>query len=104
MKIINLTPHEVIICGKKIPATTPPARVEEKIYTVAEIDYENIQIPIIEKSFGGIQNLPPQKEGTVYIVSLLVAQAANREDVFAIGESIRDGKGNIVGAKSLGVV
>lgn len=104
MKIINLTPHEVIIRGKKIPPTTPHARVEEKIYTVAGIDYEDIQIPIIEKSFGDIQNLPPQEDGTVYIVALVVAQAAKREDVLAIGESIRDEKGNIVGAKSLCVI
>jgi len=104
VKVVNLTPHAIVIDGVgEIPPTPPPARCEEKIETVGHIFVNGTAVPIIRKTLGNIQNLPPPHEGTIYIVSLPVAQAVSqaRKDVFAIGESVRNEKGQIVGAKSI---
>ncbi|MDD3840099.1 MAG: hypothetical protein PHP06_05940 [Clostridia bacterium] len=124
VKVINLTPHEIIINGKIFPPSGQIARVEEKIEIVRTISVDGTKIPIIKKTFGNVQNLPdpicvcgapPDQEGhkynndhfsdpVIFVVSLLVAQAANRSDVLAIGETIRNEKGQVTGAKSLAVV
>jgi len=46
----------------------------------------------------------PVGYNTYYIVSLPVAQAARRSDILAVGETVRDDKGQVIGAKSLAVV
>jgi hypothetical protein len=101
MRIVNLTPHPVTLLGVEIPPSGTIARVAEEIEVVRYIDWEGKKLPVIRKRLGEVQGLPPPQPDTVYIVSLLVAQAAMRADVLAIGESVRDAKGNIVGAVSL---
>ncbi len=106
MKIVNLTPHELnFVMGDgaeiKIPPSGMVARVEETSKNVGSVN----GIPIIKKTFGQIEGLPEPQENTIYVVSLLTAQAVrDRSDVFVIGESIRNEKGQVVGAKSLAVV
>jgi hypothetical protein len=110
-KIINLTPHPINIVGLgEIKPSGKPARLEERTemvgsITVTATENPNIKsavvIPLIRKVFGKITDLPEPQYETIFLVSLPVAQAAHRSDVLAIGESIRDVKGNIVGAKSL---
>lgn len=102
-KIINLTPHEINIMGEKtmnIPPSGQIARVAEKTEIMGDVN----SIPIIHKTFGAIEGLPESQPDTIYIVSLLVAQATNRTDVLTIGETVRNDKGQVVGAKSLAVV
>jgi hypothetical protein len=58
----------------------------------------NIQRP----TFGNIVGLPEPKDGTVYIVSAMVREAArDRIDVFSPGSLIRDDAGNVVGCDGL---
>ena len=103
-KIINLTPHELsFVLGDaeiKIPPSGQVARMTEKTEIIGDVD----GIPIIRKKFGEVEGLPEPRENTFYIASLLAAQAAKRADVLAIGETVRNGKGQIVGAKSLAMV
>lgn len=124
-RIVNLTPHEININGEIFPPSGQVARVEEKTEIVRSISVDGIKVPIIKKIFGKVQNLPEPtccicgapacKEGhkynndhfaeeTIFVVSLLVAQAVSRSDVLAIGETVRNDKGQVVGAKSLAVV
>lgn len=119
-KIINLTPHEINIGDKTIPSSGV-VRVSEQI----EVYFHLGDIPVIKKTFGEVENLLPQEEDTYYVVSLIVAQAISkknqeiktmdatlyelqqkglREDILTIGETIRDDKGQVVGARSLAVV
>ena len=100
-KIVNLTPHEITICGLVIPPSGIIARLSEETKIMRTIIVNEVEIPIIAKFYGKIVDLPEPEVDTVFVVSLLVAQQAQRGDVFAIGESIRNGKGQIVGAKSL---
>jgi len=104
-KIVNLTPHAINIRTDReieIPPSGIIARCEEKTEAVDNIEYQNSVIPVIQKRLGCVTNLPPPEEGTVYIVSMAVAQACpERKDVLTIGEPIRDEKGRIIGASSL---
>lgn len=113
-KIVNLTPHPIHIVGLgEIKPDGKPARLEERTELVGSITVhatENpnaktaVIVPLIQKKMGRIIDLPEPQDETLFVVSLPVAQAAHRSDVLAIGESIRDEKGNIIGAKSLAVV
>lgn len=77
------------------------ARVSVKTATVGKID----GIPVTKSVYGEVMDLPEPEEGTIYIVSALVAgRVPEREDVFIPNESIRDEKGRIVGCKSIGHV
>ncbi len=105
IKIVNLTPHELsFVVGDnetRIPTSGIIARVSEKIEIVGNVN----GIPIIKKTFGEVEGLPPAVKDTVFVVSLLTAQAASeRKDVFVVGETIRNEKGQVVAAKSLAVV
>ena len=112
-KIINLTPHPINLIGLgEIKPGGKPARLEETTEIIGSVIVDSTEnpnsktevvIPLIKKVMGRITDLPEPQYETIFIVSLPVAQAAHRSDVLAIGESIRDGKGNIVGAKSLAV-
>ena len=117
--IKNLTPHVINLRGDfgKELIVEPSgiiARCEERIepceaivlrhainYERNERGNEFLNVPMIKKSLGEIKDLPEPIEGTIYITSLPVAQKAQRKDVFAIGESIRNEKGEVIGCKSL---
>ena len=102
-KIINLTPHEINIVGEQtinIPPSGQIARVVEKIGNIGDVN----GIPLIHKTFGKVEGLPEPQTDTIFIVSLLVAQATHRTDILAIGETVRNEKGQVVGAKSFAMV
>lgn len=100
MNIINCTPHEVnIVNGPTIPPSGIIARVTATTVTIGEVD----GIPVTTTAFGQVENLPEPEEGTIYIVSSLVAQRCrDRNDVFIPNESVRDENGRIIGCRSLG--
>jgi hypothetical protein len=105
MDFVNCTPHAVALFrpdGESVtlPAAASPARCAQTTYVVGEV----AGFPIHRVSFGAVDNLPPQADGTVYIASLLVVQAARaagRADVFAVADTVRDDAGRIVGARAL---
>ena len=108
-KLENLTPHaiNIVVEGKeiKIAPNGKVARCSEHIEKIDELEYDDgFRIPVVEKMLGEVEDLPEPDDGKIFIVSLAVAQAANRKDVLAIGEIIRDGKGQVIGAKSLSLV
>jgi len=89
-----------VICTLTIPKSGEIARVEETVEVINNIN----GIPIVHKTFGEVIGLPEPQDNNVFIVSLLVAQAVTGEerlDVLVIGDSVRNGKGQIIGAKSL---
>jgi len=107
MEIINLTPHSVTICDESgavirtIAPTAPPARVASTSSVVDVID----GIPVTMTTFGEVDNLPEPQSDTIYIVSLLVQQAVQRNDVYrpdtGPNSVVRDEAGHIVGVKAL---
>ena len=107
MKVTNLTPHSISFInedGTQILVVEPSgevARVSVRTETVGKIN----GIPVTTSVFGEVENLPDPQDGTIYIVSSLVAQRCHdRDDVFIPNESVRDDKGRIIGCRSLGTI
>ncbi len=102
--IINMTPHDVVIVNKDghVLRTYPSAgqiRLSSKTVIVADID----GIPLSRTEYGSTE-LPEYRDGTYYIVSQLVKSAyPDRKDLLIPAELVRDEKGVIIGAMSLGI-
>lgn len=102
-RIKNMTPHELAFIKEdgsilRLPPEKTPARVTVDTVIVGDID----GIPVTRSAFGEIENLPEKEEGTILIVSSIVAQRArDRDDVFVPNQSVRDDSGKIVGCRSL---
>ena len=103
MTILNYTPHTVNIVnsgGEKIQDFPPmgEARCRQTTKVIGNIT----GIPITSATFGEVEGLPKEVEGTYYIVSRLIRQALpNRKDLLVPNELVRDEKGKIIGCKSL---
>ena len=109
INIVNLTPHEITLVTDKGNLNVAPsgelARVSSKTKEIGHIYVTKfgIRIPLTSTVYGEVEGLPDPKEGTIYVVSGLVAgRVPERADVFIPNESVRDGKGRIIGCKSLG--
>ena len=106
MKIINLTPHDISLMrnGQVVeifPASRMPARVSVATEIVGEINGFEVRRNV----YGQVVNLPERVEGTVYIVSALVAQAAkDRDDIFVTDGAVRDADGRIIGCTGFAVI
>lgn len=107
MKVINLTPHDVVVrledgSERVFPATGETARVK----TISKDAGEVMGVPLVTQSYDEIQGLPEPEEGTLYLVSLVVRQAAReqgRTDIISPDTSpqgaIRDEQGRIVAVR-----
>ena len=105
MNLINLTPHVVNVQDAEgimsIQPTTPPARVQtsnQVLYTIEQ------DIPVSRVAYGETENLPQPTENTLFIVSMVVAQAnRHRSDLICPDSSpagaIRNAEGQIVAVK-----
>ena len=111
VKFVNLTPDEIAIIQEGlciyIPASGALAHCEQETRKCAPIiTEEGISIPCEINSYGEIEGLPDRKEGTWYITSALVAQAAwalGRTDVLCPLQAVRDSEGRIIGTTGLAV-
>jgi hypothetical protein len=128
--LVNLTPHAVVLLvedrrGQVIgtlgygrdkverwfrPVIEIPsqgvARVKTVTIVVGEIKVENEHFPITKTSFTKPENLPTPDGKTLFITSLITAQAAKAagrttEDLLVVGETVRDAEGRILGCVSL---
>lgn len=96
-KIINLTPHELNIVGLEPIPSSGSVRVAETSHVIDEIN----GIDIIVKQFGTVEGMPEPQPDTVFVVSLMVAQQLTyRDDVLTVGETVRNGVGQVIGAKN----
>lgn len=98
MKVINLTPHAVVITdGPTFEPSGTVARV-----SVSQVDDGVIAgVPVKKQTFGDIIDLPAPAPDTVYIVSAIVlaaAKEAGRTDCVApdTSNAVRDEQGHIV--------
>jgi len=104
MKFLNLTPHPLTILSGDvatlIPVSGPAPRLaveRESLGTLGEF-------PIVRSTMGAPTGLPESEEGTILIVSALVAEhpsVASRQDLAYPGEAVRDADGKITGARGL---
>lgn len=101
MRIVNCTPHDINVVredGEIVTFTRSeaPARCTVERVQVWEID----GIPLFRSEFGAVENLPEPKDGTRFIVSRVVAEAAReRHDLLIPDDTVRDEAGRIVGCR-----
>lgn len=105
-KIVNLTPHSINLLVDDKEIVIPPsgtiARAETERRQIDTIKIDGANISINKTVFGDVVGLPDPKPDTIFVVSMLVAQAVpHRDDVFIVDDTVRDDKGRIVGAKAL---
>lgn len=106
VKMVNLTPHAVTFYADngervKVVKTIPSsgvARAEQTREPLGDIN----GIPVSRTAYGKVTGLPDPQDGTVYIVSVLTAQAARgRDDLYIVDDLVRDDAGQILGCKAL---
>ena len=123
MKMINLTPHKIVFRGEYDPlpgrASTleiePSGQIARVSMEYAEAEQIHVEdgsffgaeggvhakiehVDTVRVSYGEIEGLPEPADGTIYIVSAIVAQAAMRADVLSPDTgptAIRDENGQI---------
>ena len=112
VKLINKTPHVLNLImedGTKIslePVLPTPRVSSSSVKTAAYVitDSDGAEHIVVREalSFGEIVDLPEEKEGTIYIVSMLVASRANnRSDLVSPGRQIRNEAGQVIGCLGL---
>ena len=97
--IINLTPHEITLCGQKLPSSGV-ARVATATQQVDEIN----GIPVNRLTFGQVTGLPEERKDTIYIVSRIVAEAVKgqrNDDIYIVDKTVRNEQGQIIGCEAL---
>ncbi|MBY6277852.1 MAG: hypothetical protein CWE10_16985 [Symbiobacterium thermophilum] len=106
MRLVNLTPHPVtLIVGDQtltIPPEPTPARCSETRTVVGSVEVDGLEVPVTRVGFGQVQGLPAPREGVLYVVSRMVAEACrDRADLVIPDDLVRDAEGRIIGARSL---
>lgn len=114
MELLNLTPHPINFLAQGInlpPSGLPTPRVATSSQVVGHIYVDGKKVDLIDTQFGEVQNLPEAsfKKGepeTMYVVSRLVIQAAQRQGLetghlVSPGTLIRNEKGEIIGCQNL---
>lgn len=106
MNLVNLTPHAINLHGNDDNVITiqpcgEVARLSVTRETRSPVVAAGVTLPVCRPTLGEIKGLPDPRDGVLYVVSALVAEAAKRQDVMSPGELIRDADGVIVGANGL---
>ena len=109
--LINLTPHNINIIREDgrlilaLPRSGRVARCDEEVEDLGTLMVDGVEIPIIRKSLGKVENLPEPQARVFYIVSLAVAKAVpERDDLLVPGQAVRDEQGRIIGTSALAKV
>jgi len=109
MKIINLTPHALNFMpegpGGPVVTIEPSglvARCSVNRVQVDTVSLDGVTVPVNKTEFGDVTGLPEPQPDTVFVVSVMVAEAVpERTDVFIVDDTVRDKDGRIIGAKAL---
>lgn len=83
-RILNYTPHPVVIAGEEYPSVgTARVAVEERI-----VNRDDMPVPVVEETFGEIVGLPYFRDvDEIVIVSRVVADAMKRQIAAWKGDS-----------------
>lgn len=105
-KIINATPHAINIMdnGNNVIQTLEPSGICPRCSVERETVNSINGIPVNRSVFGDVVGLPDYKEGTIYIVSRVVAEAAKRPDLYIVDDAVRDDAGRIIGCRALATI
>ena len=103
-KFVNLTPHTIneVVSGMAFEPSGTIARVAVEYMPAGEA----AGVPLFEAVYGEVEGLPAPEADTIYIVSGAVKAApgiADREDVVAPGDLVRNEAGQPIGCRGFKV-
>ncbi len=106
MRIRNLTPHRLNLISPDGESDFDPdglcPRVAMSFVQSGTIDIDGVAIPTGRTEPGEIVDLPDEEEGTLLVVSRVVAAAApDRADLVFPDDLVRDDAGRVIGARRL---
>lgn len=119
MKLVNLTPHDIVFYGRddsllggtlRLGAQpvkiVPPSGVVCRVTSTEGVTGMTVHgVPVCDKRFSYISGLPEPETGTLYVVSAIVAiyaaQYLDRTDLVTVNELVRNSKGAVMGCCSL---
>ncbi len=82
-RLVNLTPHEIVINRGGLHITIPPERHPVRVKHDWKYDGTLGGIDVVETSHNNLENVPLPEDGTVFIVSTLAAMILRRKDIVA---------------------
>lgn len=110
MEFQNKTPHKITLIHNNGTKTVfdrdgKPIRLKPKVEKIGDWKdkKKEIRVPITRTLFGKAKNLPPNKTNIVLIVSRLVLDQVDREDMVTPEDIVRDDDSNIIGCKSFAI-
>lgn len=83
MKLINLTPHPVVVRSTEGDCTIPADGTVARVNTVSKAAGTIMGLPVVTTTYGDVEGLPAPADGVVYVVSAMVLAATDRDDVVA---------------------
>lgn len=109
MKLVNLTPHDVVVfdgtrAAVHVPVAGSEARIVESRTALDPIAYSGEYLSVFAVHYADrAVGLPDPIEGTTFLVSRITAQAMDhRADLLFPLDEVRDNNGRIIGCRSLG--
>jgi hypothetical protein len=101
-KLINLTPHDIVIVGDDKTRTIPKSGSVARLDVTSKCCGYFDGIALTSTAYGPVIGLPDYQPDTLLVVSAMVRSAAvNRPDLASPGELVRDEKGSVIGCKNL---
>ncbi|MCL4217714.1 MAG: hypothetical protein KJ052_12020 [Candidatus Hydrogenedentes bacterium] len=102
-KIINLTPHPVVVLCDGQQHSLAPLLPTPRV-AVRRVQTGTLHgIPLSRIVYGHVENLPGSAPGRYYLVSRIVAEALpQRKDLLFPDDLVRDAHGNVVGCRAFG--
>lgn len=102
MRLLNLTPHTVVLCGQDGPITLPassrPARVDERVEGCGAVS----GVTLGRVDYGTPIDLPDPEPGTLLVVSSIVRLLCpDRQDLVSPADFVRDDSGRPIVARAL---
>lgn len=100
----NYTGHPLTITQGNRSVKLRPlgrAKINSDVEEHGSIQFDGLSIPLLHLKERTILNLPDPEPGVVYIVSGIVATAAQREDVVAPSRVVREGRGRVTECRAL---
>lgn len=112
MKLINLTPHDVIVVaddGSEQTITYPRSGIVARATETRTLGHPLLQdqsIGTLYVEYTGVEDLPDPEPGTGYIASVLTVFAARdagrtTSDLYYPGDLVRDIGGRVIGCRAL---
>ena len=101
-RLINLTPHAVVVNGLTVPPSGQVARVATSTVPDGALRNGDSPIPLVKTAYGAVTDLLDSFPGDYFIVSTLVRLAVpNRKDLLSPSGLVRDASGNVIGCAAL---